>query len=68
MGGSSDRSDSGEKKKEKHKKKFTEKSHILPEHRPLLREILNTIEDHPFAIEFREPYPWKSKATIDDKR
>ena len=58
---SSDSSSSVEKKKSKHKKKFTEKSHILPDHKPRLREILNCIEDHPFAIEFRDPYPWKRK-------
>lgn len=63
MGRSSD-SSSVEKKKSKHKRKFTEKSHILPEHKPRLREILNCIEDHPFAIEFRDPYPWKRKQVL----
>jgi hypothetical protein len=48
------------KEKKHHKKKdksshhdsgiLSEKSHIRPEHKPLLREILNQIEDLPIAI------------------
>ena len=42
-------------------KRLTEKSHINPEHKPLLREILNKIEDLPIAIQFRDPFPWRRK-------
>lgn len=58
------------KEKKHHKKKdksshhdggiLSEKTHIRPEHKPLLREILNQIEDLPIAIQFRDPYPWRS--------
>ncbi len=63
-------------KKKHHKKKdknsyhdddpdnISEKSLIRPEHKPLLREILNNIEDLPISIEFRDPIPWRSKILL----
>jgi len=72
---SSDMTPEKKKKKDKKKKKhhfkkhshdggsnLSEKSLILPEHKPLLREIINSIEDLPIAIEFRDPVPWRSKS------
>ena len=38
---------------------------ILPDHKPLLRELINQLEDSPLAIEFGDPFPWRKMGLVD---